>query len=393
MFTVVSKFFVATTGFINKVQVEHNWLMLCILFVIPPRNLVSQCRPLVILCMQNKTWNHGMVRILNNISNIFVSRDLSIDAARGIAVLLMVEAHIPIAFGMFQWIAGWLAAPFFLMIAGMSYEMFISARPKAKIESISRAIMLYLITFIGEFLGSVLWPEHYRFALWNWTVFQVIAVGYIIGILLPRSFRSRLLQLSGLLILFYLVNKFDIPQFYLLTTGGFPPLPFMASFLFGRVIQDIYILISPIISIKRCLFTLILMIISVQFIHDILWQYRVFITPFLLLILMYMLRNMDGNRFFSISSEVGKIAFTAYYSHMLIIYIIFRAIFINPTRLSLYWNPIVLLLIAILMSKLESSWRKHNYIFSVEWAFRQGSNHITNIISRSNLGLSKQPEN
>jgi hypothetical protein len=314
-------------------------------------------------------------------ADISLSRDLSIDAARGIAVLLMVEAHIPIAFGLFSFISGSLAAPFFLMIAGMSYEMFISAKPRAKIESISRAVMLYFITLIGEFLGSVLWPEHYRFALWSWSVFQVIAVGYILGVLLPGSFRSRLLQFSVILILSYLVNRFDIPQFYLLTTGGFPPLPYMGSFLFGRIFHNIYILINQNLSIKKCFLTLFLMIIGVQLNPHILWQYRLLIAPLFLLILMYMLRNMDGNRLFLISSEVGKIAFTTYYSHMLIIYIIFRVLFISPDKLSSYWNPIILLFIAILMSKLELFWRKHNYIFSIEWAFRKGSDHINNIVS------------
>ena len=55
--TVVSKFFVATAGFINKVQLEHNWLILCIFFVTFSWNIVSQCQPLDhTMNAKSKTW-------------------------------------------------------------------------------------------------------------------------------------------------------------------------------------------------------------------------------------------------------------------------------------------------------------------------------------------------
>ena len=308
-------------------------------------------------------------------------RDSSIDAMRGLAVLMMAEVHIPVSTGLFQWTSNFLAVPFFLMIAGMSYELFVSAKPRAKIVTMSRALALYLITLIGEFIGSALWPAHYHFGLWLSTVFQVIVVGYILGVLIPGDLRSRLILFSGAIVLFFIVEEFDIPRTSFLTSGVFPILPWITYFLFGRLIQDIYSSTSQFLTKTRCFFGISLIGLGIHS-HYIGTQELLLLPSIFLLFTLYILRNVNSNNiFYKTNSRIGRIAFTAYYIHITIIYIIW-VLLAAPSDLLWYWNFTILVIIAAFLSKLESFWRNYNYILSVEYFFRQGSTMIAITIGR-----------
>ena len=105
-----------------------------------------------------------------------MDRITSIDVCRGIAIISMITADIPvvknvgmnIAIGIIRPCAGMFAAPFFLFIAGFSYELFVISRLERNrntiplnIETFWRAIILLAITQILFFSGVLFFPSKF----------------------------------------------------------------------------------------------------------------------------------------------------------------------------------------------------------------------------------------
>ena len=81
----------------------------------------------------------------------------SLDVTRGFSFTLMILSDIPVlvSMGVIPGIAFQLASPFFLIVAGLSYEFFVSSRLKSglrsreiALESFFRSILLLLIVMV-----------------------------------------------------------------------------------------------------------------------------------------------------------------------------------------------------------------------------------------------------
>jgi hypothetical protein len=118
-----------------------------------------------------------------------------------------IEAHISQPLG---WMSNWaffLGGLFFLIISGFSYDLFLLSRLKNSSkkyifpESFFREFLIYIIPLIpymivGLFFSSLfssVTGHTYEIDLFHWGIFQVIGAGYILGLLVPNNFKSKIL--------------------------------------------------------------------------------------------------------------------------------------------------------------------------------------------------------
>jgi hypothetical protein len=336
-----------------------------------------------------------------------VTRFSSIDIVRGIAVTFMILSDLPtiISMGILILIANRLATPFFLVISGLSYELFISSRlergissSKISLESFWRAILLLLIVMIPLYFGSLFYPNKFQFEF-HWSIFQIIAVGYLIGIILKRNLKLEIFSIFLIFLLTFILNTYFFDYFKFFLTGEMPPFPYLAYFIFGRVISEIYlskdkilddnllITISCISSLLIFVFTILLLKLDFFKLNrgDLAIFTLLCSTIFLAVILLNYIIDKKKIKipFFEHFERIGKIAFSSYY----IFYILELAIFpfINRHFLNNFNSVLLLLfyicsyiLIVLLLSFVERIWSKYNYAFGVEWLLRNGVKKIMN---------------
>ncbi|VVB63386.1 Uncharacterised protein [uncultured archaeon] len=334
-----------------------------------------------------------------------IDRYLSIDAIRGLAVFLMVLAHSQIVLGWAENYSVMLAAPFFLITSGMSYEIFFSHNSNPnndykKTESVLRAIMLYFLTILGLFIGSYLWPTQYQFSLLNWSVFQVIAVGYISGPFLPRG----LLKESFIILLVFVISiylryiSFEYLSF--LVTGAAPVIPWIAYFLIGRLFHKILVFKNFVPSFKYHIYFLFILFLFVFYFliynnlyiginrHNVVSFIFISIAYFLIFyFLFYFLDYLSINlAIFNPFERVGKISFSSYYIHLGILFLMY--LFKKSIHLSLnpsvFNNIIVSMIIILCLYMLEGLWRKHDYFLGAEWLLRSVTRRLLFIIDKDN---------
>jgi hypothetical protein len=331
----------------------------------------------------------------------------SIDIARGFAVTLMIQAHL-ILFISYSGSLNIVAllfspAPFFLIIAGLSFDLFFQSRLNKKIEKyeinteiITRAVILVLIDVIMLFLGSLLWPSLYSFKIY-FGVFQVIAAGYLIGLFIPKKIIFiiiSLLILSAFEMVFSILNN-DL-LFGLSTTL----IPMLIYFQLGRGLFYLYKRDNhSMIQETKNLFGLLVLSISFSFILFLYFQikiseivqnrYSLLLIAFIftnVLILILVLKILENKLCFFIRllkpfERMGKIAFTIYFFNIVIIYcfIIFTSrVFPN---ISMPINSQILFLLCffaliVLLSLFEKYWEKYNYFLGLEWIFRTCSKFV-----------------
>lgn len=322
------------------------------------------------------------------------------DMARGFAILIMIEAHLMIIVSVpiLTDISRALAAPLFTIVAGLSYELLLFSRRRAGktkrsifIETISRSIGLFGITILPSLIGSILLPSVFSQGVAFWSVFQIISVGYLIGFPLHNHPIWKLSAIICSFILYGLLNPFA--QFAFLTGGLFPVLPFVGYFFVGQLIAAIYIdkrisTANPVHLIISSL-VLITLSISASIIFEIPFERTSQMNPiffllttgiqlmiFVLFILMVDKKRIS-EKFSNWLQAIGRIAFSAYYIHFAIIYLVhWSLISIGMTSISIIVNPISLFLIVGFIIVIENRWRKHGYIFGVEWILRRFSTLI-----------------
>lgn len=316
----------------------------------------------------------------------------SVDVGRGFAILCMIAAHISVTFWIINDYGTFLAAPFFLLISGISFEFFLGSRIRNKIpiqkifiESFSRAFFIYTIPLIPYAIVSIFNPS--RFQLVHWGVFQVIAVGYIIGFFLCRRWK---LQAITIILIFFLTfiaqTYFSQPLSFLLNDFS-PVLPWLAYFVMGQIIHEIY-------ANKKGPSYLLLLASFFTFILSFLIFYlsnipvstesRTQLPIFFLLSSLFLLIQsifiilVDRSHFwqyiFNPLERIGKIAFTVYYLQYPLI---FGAVFII-NKLHLFPTSIIpaILVIIGIFALLEKYWEKYEYIFGFEWIIRKGSRFL-----------------
>lgn len=287
----------------------------------------------------------------------------SIDFARALAIICMLAAHLlPNSMLLRAF-----AAPSFLLLAGLGYEFLIRSR-KDICEVIGRSIILYFVPLIiGTLIGISLLNEGvpvslmaYSFNFFRWNIFQVIAVGYLLGMIL-RNTNTRILAI----IFSFLLSNWESA----LTTGVFPVLPWISYFIIGQIAYDLRRISKPAIIVLLVISLVPLVVYPADFVAS----NRTFI-PIVIAISSAVLLTLNGAKVidrYNITIGLGRITFSAYYFITAIIY----GMKIFPVSTQFRWALVVGAI--LFLSLWEILWRRYNYIFGMEWLLREGSKRIS----------------
>lgn len=351
--------------------------------------------------------NYPHIYFNSLIINLIMERLTSLDICRGIAIICMVASDIPVVtkVGVIKLFGNIFAAPFFLFIAGVSYELFVFSRLERdknaislNIETFWKAIILLAITQIIFFAGVLLFPSSFSMGF-NSSIFLVIAVGYLLSIFIPRKWVYIIpIIIAPFLISYYLNNSIS-GMLWFLFSESFPIIPFISYFFAGRVIMIFYEKTNDFhmkngkIVLFSALFVAIMAIIF-QFMLPFTGKTRTEILGFLLLvgimICILSLISVCNNRikgfdfFLSPFERIGRIAFSVYYAFYalgLIVFPYLNSVFIinfDPKiQIITYYLSIISIL--IIAASIEKIWRKVGYKFGLEWALRYGSANLTKL--------------
>jgi hypothetical protein len=341
-----------------------------------------------------------------------MKRLTSVDICRGIAIICMIVADIPVItnVGIIKNWGAILAAPFFLFIAGFSYELFVISRKEKykntitlNIETFWKAIILLGITQIMFFIGVVLFPSKFSFGF-NSSAFLVIAVGYLLSIFIPSKWIYQIpLVITPFLIVYYIKNS--IPGiFSFLFSPPFPLIPFIAYFFAGRGIMILYKDINDLemknwkIVIFSALFVTILEIVFYFFNITSVVTSRTNFLGFLLLVgamicilsLISVVTSRTKKFEFILSpfEKIGRIAFSIYYVFIALVLIVFpylnRGYIINfDPKIQIITYYLSIIIIIIITVTIEKIWRKVDYKWGMEWTIRRGSAYLTKLTLKS----------
>ena len=172
----------------------------------------------------------------------------SLDIIRGCAILSMIQTHLSLlsnTIGPMNDLATLLMPRFFfVMVAGTSFDLFVSSRKRNMVSSFDIRLEIFLrggvllsVDLLMLFIGSIVWPSLYSFSLY-WGVFEAIAVGYLLGMVLPRSLLSKMWSIVFLLTGIFLLNTSSSSA--LLADSLKNLLPMLLFFQLGRVMYDLY---------------------------------------------------------------------------------------------------------------------------------------------------------
>lgn len=329
--------------------------------------------------------------------NISTNRFSSLDIMRGLAVVLMIEVHIATVplLPELKLLSNIFAAPFFLIAAGVGYQLFLQSREKRKYkrqfifwEAFCRALLLFLVTTLLFIIGAKLFPQSFQFnGILKWNIFQVISVGYIFGFFIWNNKKIKLISIIAIFTASALINYYQFESLYFLTKGFFPLIPWISYFIFGQLIYEIYKERNLTLKKNKIILAYSTIFFSVNLLLLCLLQYTfqpegrsnfpefLMISSIFLLLIMSTIRWVDLKPHFKTIlaplNSIGKIAFTAYYFHIFVVflssYYIFKAL---PPGLG---SIIILALSISFLTILEKVWRKYEYIFGLEWILRKGT--------------------
>lgn len=330
----------------------------------------------------------------------------SLDVSRGLSIVLMIEAHILIFVPYLTKYSAFFAAPLFLVIAGVSYQLFLQSRIKKGVnlriiymETFWRSITLFLVTFSVTIIGILFVPWYYQSIgngwvnLFNipWTVFEAISIGYLLGLIIYKNKKLKVIAIFAIFTLSYLISTFHIDSLYSLITPSSFSMNMISFFIFGQLIFEIYNKenISLKNNSKLLIYAISFIAISfaIQYIFPYNFDYenRTKFTVFLmsssimLFVMLILIRFIDIKKYLRKIcvpfENIGRIAFTAYYLHLLIIFLLKKLIM---GHFLLYAdNLIILILTVMILAVFEKIWRKYNYVFGLEWTLRKVANIMT----------------
>ena len=324
---------------------------------------------------------------------------------RGLAIVLMTEAHIGISLNFLnlQAYSNILAAPFFIITAGIGFQLFIQSRLKKNLENntifletLWRSIILFLLSTGLFIIGIKLFPLSFQDqGILKWNVFQVISVGYVIGYFIKDSINKKILTILSLFIISLLISVFQVNALHILSKGLFPLIPWLSYFILGQLIYEIYEKKNLSLTKNKKIigFSTIFLIlnIAIMYINPYNFTYvnRDIFTEFLMissifiLITVILIRIVDIKQklkmMLSPIENIGKIAFTAYYIQMVFIFVVLSKNNIFKTLPSTISNISILTLTIIVLVLLERIWRNNNYKLGVEWLLRSGTHFFVKL--------------
>lgn len=230
----------------------------------------------------------------------------------------------------------------------------------------------------------LLYPSRFAFYLIHWGVFQVIAIGYVIGLFLHHKWKKKVIAIFLIFILTGIIQIYFAQGLFFLINDYTPILPWLVYFILGQLIYEIYrnqtlsssklllisitALVSGILIFKyshlafdgntRSQIPVILLLSCIFF----------FIQSFFIIIVD---RHHYCEFVFKPLERIGRIAFTAYYLQFpLIIGVVF--IISNNNLPSIFVIPFIIIIIGI-MALFEKYWEKYDFLFGFEWIIRNGS--------------------
>ena len=339
-----------------------------------------------------------------------LKRIKSVDFLRGLTVFSMIIYHFFVywvqmkkdnygPFVEFFYFFGYLAAPFFLIISGISYHIFIKKKIDAEqsnlkifIEVLKRAVFIFIIsTFLQIFFGFSLGMK-IEFILY-WSIFQVISFSMVLFYLIQFCKQSLRIIIHLILTIFliyfeFIIKSYNLTFLYFLVEGTFEFVPWASFFLFGLIFGELILSFSN-DNLNRKLISLIILGISCL-LYIVIWMnyywfyYFVpyFFPNFILMIgifcilssISYYLLDMKNKNFYFQESIIrwGQLAFSIYYIHLGLIAV---GVILFPVLLNEFYTNgflpyfflIILLIFFVVLEIFTKIWQKYNFIFGIEW--------------------------
>lgn len=327
----------------------------------------------------------------------------SIDILRGIAVLLMVFGHI-----YYRWLntsrilfeetiiqVFLLAPPFFLVVSGMSFYIFINHMkdngiPKTIVfyEVFKRALFIFVFSTVIQLLFGFTYNMKISFILY-WSIFQIIAFSMILFyfMLFAKQFLRICLYFILIILIFaleYFIKFHEITILYIFIRGdAFSFIPWSNFFILGLFLSDIlynfYENRTKGIMIIFLFFGVIALFLWIFWIRNSsLLSFSTFLMSigvFLLLFpLCYYYTDFKKHEFIFMKTIIlwGKLAFSIYYIQFAIL-IVGMMTFLLIIKVLSFLIPLpyhfitIVILFFLLIELFLIIWRKFNYKFGVEW--------------------------
>ena len=328
----------------------------------------------------------------------------SLDILRAFAIICMIQVHVFYFwtnnnYGFVNLIIiffGNLAAPFFLIVSGSSFFLFICKKKETNISKLEifkdvliRAIFIFIVTLLFQLLFGFILGIHISFIIY-WSIFQVITFSMILYFFLPFLKRNiRLIIITSLFfliyLLYYLIKFFSIKYISILISGGeFTFLPWTSFFIFGILIGDL--IINTSYNYLKTLFKIFFLIGIIilffwwfiikelpleMYVITFLAAFSVFFIFFPLNYYLIDIKKLQS-QFASRLIHWGRFSFSIYYIQFTIIAVgVLVFPFIIPDLFSkgflIYQFLIIITMFYIGIDLFLKIWKKVNYIFSIEW--------------------------
>ncbi|MFX1256313.1 MAG: heparan-alpha-glucosaminide N-acetyltransferase domain-containing protein [Promethearchaeota archaeon] len=349
---------------------------------------------------------------MSNKTDILNKRIESIDFLRGLTIIFMIMYHIKIFwferasgfFIEFIMVLGLIAAPFFLIISGIGFNLYISnsikkdlSKIQIYIEIIKRAIIIFFISTLLNFLFGIFFISKFLFLYWS--VFQLIAISMLLSGIIILNRKWKLLFVILLIIILFALNQnillLNSKLFDILFEGSFPFFPWVYCFLLGILIG---ISIEKLNKDNFKIIAICYLILSINAL--LLWYlwFRIYfaeslelnlflcsVGTFLILFLFFYLILDFKEINFRVNKVIekwGKLSFSIYYIHFIIIYgvlILFTLYFYEDFQLTFgyYYYLIICLIFLMTIESFLLLWKKINYKYGAEW--------ILNLLSKKSL--------
>jgi peptidoglycan/LPS O-acetylase OafA/YrhL len=342
----------------------------------------------------------------------------SLDIIRGCAILSMIQAHLFLlsnTIGPMNTLATLLMPRFFfVMVAGTSFDLLVSSRMRNMVSSFDVRLEIFLrggvllsVDLLMLFIGSIVWPSLYSFSLY-WGVFEAIAVGYLLGMVLPRSLLSKMWSIAFLLAAIFLLDTSSSSA--LLADSLKNLLPMLLFFQLGRVMYDLYyndedntysMLRRGRLIVPTVFFLLGYFIAGYHHLglsnpgwivndsNELPSIMIVFGNIFLLYHIFAEIADRHGVRIIllHIVERIGRISFSIFFVHIAIIYLVrlsFTALGlaeILPLEPPLL-NLVTLASFILIFYSLEKWWSARQYRYGFEWILRTVPDYVMRILTK-----------
>jgi peptidoglycan/LPS O-acetylase OafA/YrhL len=327
----------------------------------------------------------------------------SIDILRGLAIIFMIPFHFYAKWtktnynllGDIIYFFGDIAAPFFLIVSGTSFFLYINKKinreiPKLNIlyDAVKRALFIFTISSLFQIIFSFIFNFQIAFIIY-WSIFQIIAFSMMIFFIIP--FLKRFLRISLCLSLFFLIFMmnfiilfFNIEFLYnLVYYGLFPIIPWLNFFILGLLIGD---LLKYSLNKREKRIMLIFSIIgSILFGFWIFWLkpitylwisiFSISIAMFFILLAVvhyYSDLKKSENILQRIIIRWSRLSLSIYYIHfgIIIVGLIIFPLIINDIYLKgflIYQYLLIVLIFFLILELFIRIWQGFEYKFSFEW--------------------------